>query len=140
MKLAEFPNLLNAIILVYADNGMLNRNFSEEQLAQANLTLAGSLDPFTREHYQRADSDATNLAAAQLRDYIPEDLIDIDLADPTDNALETMVSGEATIVDLLVAWSFTSALHAVLASAFDGELHECLTRINKGGRKTAAGT
>lgn len=138
--LKDYPNLLNAIVLMYADNGMINRSFSEQQLASKPFPPRNSShDPFTEAHIDAAEAEAERLATAHLKDFIPEDMIDSDLANPYDNALETMATGESTVVDLLVTWSFSSALHAVLESAFDGELHECLTRSARQSKAATGG-
>jgi len=61
-----------------------------------------------------------------LEDYIPDDQIDNDVADPKDNCLTTMVDGEESITKLLVMHSNTEVLHEVLNALFEGELSDAV--------------
>jgi len=122
----DYPNVLSAIVTMYYDNGILNRTLQEKDLKNIRIP-----NDAWRATMLAAEITAQTLATAKLSDYIPTDMIDTDLASPDDNALECLATGEDSVQKLLVTWCSCNALETVLESAFDGELHTCLTTVSK---------
>lgn len=114
MKISAFRFLIRAFEKVGADNGMeLSRLLNDRHCPPEWL------DRFTK-----GNEAAKELDDKELRDVVDEDQIDVDLADPHDNALDTMCAGESSVKELIIASMGNDAqsLSDVLDGAFDGEL------------------
>lgn len=111
MNLEELPFLTRAIREACTAAGL--------QLVEACLQREFPVDDTV---LIRAERCAEQIADKTLQDFLSPDMIDLDLADPTDSAFEMMCCGEQHIHDLLIAaiGSNAKALDDVLDGVVEG--------------------
>lgn len=114
MKFNDLSALMFAAETLFACNNMNDVR---------NKLGATSVPTEWEERCRQANGQVLKLRQCRLKDYIPEDQIDLENAAPDDDALEVMCDGEDSTMQLLVMYSHTEALHEVLASLFEGELY-----------------
>jgi hypothetical protein len=110
ITLRKYEPLIKALDLLASDNGML---------MQANIQVPQRW----LEQVETASKQAEYLDAKTVGVFIDVKRYNGEV-DDGENALEYMVNGEQTVVDMLVKEARVQTLHEVLNSAFDGELHE----------------
>lgn len=113
-KFGQLGGLMHAADILYACNGFPHG--TGERLAQLivpDAWLQRALD---------ANAQSTHLALTKLHNVVPNNEIDVDLADPNDNALEVLCDGEDSVQQLIVMHANCHALHEVLNALFEGDL------------------
>jgi len=120
MKLGALPNLCAAVHTMLLDAGSTDQPY--EDLARQEVP------PAWEARFESAEYAADALKGMVLSDYIDSDALEDEFEDvcgPEDSAIETMATGEDSVVEALVAVIDTDGirdLHLVLDNIFDGEL------------------
>lgn len=109
----DFPNLSAALQVFCKTHGIeLRSNIAE-------ITVPGSY--ITK--FEIAEAAVIIMTGKQLGNIVPPDMIDTDIAMPTDDALEVAVSGEESVVKLLASMTAGGEeLDELLQNFYDGEL------------------
>lgn len=116
MLLQDMPYLLTAVQELCRCNNMSCANLRGLQIPEA-----------WEQRAEYANNTAADLDGRPLKDFIPQDQIDSDLAAPDDLAIDVLVDGEESVKNLLVMYANAQHLDIVLESFFDGELQELLS-------------
>lgn len=110
--------LLKAIRALYSRNGLAFK--------ESVVTVAVSRELLWE--VARANECAKTLDGRFLGEFVPVDMIDIDLADEGDDALDVMCDAEDSVRKILVANVIGGEqLDKILEAAFDGALRAALS-------------